>query len=425
MKKIISIILIFTTMGSFLFSSIRASAQEEVETEYSQVVQFISNNLSEFKREYNQTHLAEPLLATSVEKHCLVYILDSNEFGVYLDFNDDRGYLVTSLSYDLYDINTEEDLEYLKDKDFTYYSTFDGFLYHDGASYQKYVNHSERMSEIVYSYNGQSEPGESKIYSISDYVSDRYPSYTLEEERDNIVYGNYYSSTRMMNTSYYLKYISKDGGYHFDSYQTEANCALNAAFNVMNSWQKKGIYPNLPIKSVTRDIRNWIKQDPDYQYYGEGEDIVGHDFYWAVNYDYVLSKIPELYFQARLFAVENEKYDPTQGLTTTKTTNVMKSTLEYYNYTASLKTSTNFSDVITAIQEDKAVFMGIANSISYGGNHAVALLGYRKYSYKTGVWIFEKTHIAYFFLIDDGQVGGVIYFDPNCNSSLSYEFIYI
>ena len=406
-------------------SRMQASAQEEAETEYEKVVEFISSHLSDFKKEYNKENKEEPLQAVRVEKHALVYILDSEEYGVYLDFNDDKGYLVTSLNYDLYEIKTKGDLSYLKDVDFTYYSTFDGFLYHDGSSYQKYIKEGlTRQSEVVYKYNGQSGDGESNIYDINEYVADRYSSNSTLDEK-NVDAMNYFQPALMKQTSYYLKYTSSDGGYHYDDFKTENNCALTAAFNVMNSWQKLGLCNNLPAYSDRRNIKELIKQDPDYKYYGVGEETVGHDFYWAVNSDNVLMNMFELYYQARLYAVEREGYEPELGFTSTKTKNTMAYTLNKYGYNMDVKVSTNLSDVISSLASGRAVFMGIANSQSYGAAHAVSLLGYYKYTYKTGVWIFAQTHTAYFFLIHSSQDNNIVYFDPNCNSKAVYEFIYV
>lgn len=424
MKKLSLVFLICLSFSCFMYSGLKVSASEEIVSDYDSVVNYISNHLTDFKKEYNKNHIKEPLRATNVEHHCLVYILDVNEYGVYLDFNDDRGYLVTSFNLDLFELNTSEDLEYLKDLNFTYYSTFDGFLYDDGNSYKKYIDNLDSADEIIYSYNGQDEDGESKITNLQEYMSDRYPSYKLEEKQESAVYEQMYIPTNMYRTSYYLKYISNDGGYIYDSYKTESNCALTAAFNVMSSWKKSGIYLNLPSKAATRDVRNLIKDDPDYKYYGVGEDMVGHDFYWSVNDDNVLMNFPELYYQLRLYAVTNKGYDPELGLTTSKAKDTMEHVIKEHEYSQSLKMTTSLSNVIESLQQGRAVFMGISNSTSYVEDHAVALLGYQKYSYKTGVWIFEKTHIAYFLLIDDGQINSVIYFDPNCNSNLSYEFIY-
>lgn len=422
MKKISTIFLILFGMIVLFNTSFRASAQEELQDEYGQVVNYISSHLSEFKTEYNQGRTTELLNATSIEKHCIVYIIDSNEYGVYLDFNDDKGYLVTSLDYTLYTLNTTEDLPYLKNVDFAYYSVIDGFLYHNGTSFQKFQEKQSRSAEILYGYNGQGESGEGDIYDIDEYIADRYPSYKLEETQEKACVETDYVATRLGKLSYYIKYISYDGGYHYTERQTENNCALVAAYNALKTWQPNH-YTSLPSTSAITNMVYLINQDPDYQYYGVGEETVGHDFYWAVNDSSILSKIPTLFYRLRLYAVELG-YEPIMGFSTENTRISMQNTLNYYGYNKTLNKSTNFSDVITTLQDGRGVFMGIANSQTYPGNHAVALLGYKKYSYKTGVWIFQQTHIAYFYLIDDAKTITEIYFDPNCNSKVYYEFIY-
>ena len=182
MKKITTIFLILLGFVSFVFTNLTVAAEEEMEGKYEQVLSYISNHLSEFRTEYNKTHAMERLNATSIEKHCLVYIIDSNEYGIYLDFNDDKGYLVTSFNYSLYTLNTTDDLTYLKDVEFTYYSAYDGFLYHNGDSFHKYNEEMDRDNATLFSYDGQGATGESDIYDLDAYVSNRYSSsYKVEE----------------------------------------------------------------------------------------------------------------------------------------------------------------------------------------------------------------------------------------------------
>ncbi len=425
MKKITTVFLIFLGFLSFVFTNLNVAAEEGMETEYKQMVNYISNHLSEFRTEYNKTHAMESLNATSVEKHCLVYIIDSNEYGIYLDFNDDKGYLVTSFNYSLYTLNTTDDLTYLKDVEFTYYSAYDGFLYYDGESFHKYDEEMDSDTEILYGGDGQGGDGETDIYDIDEYVSSRYPSYKLEETHEKAVEDVSYSGFSMKQLTYYQKYVSKDGGYTYSKSVTEENCALTAAFNVMSNWVQMRIYGHLPPKTSTRNLKLYLDEIPDYIYYGMGEETVGHDFYWTMIDSTFITKMPELYYQMRDYAVRHARYTPELGLSTSNTIETMNAMLDRYGYqNITFTSSFNFSDVMTSLQKGRAVFMGLANSLSYASNHAVALLGYKKYSYKTGTWIFEKTHYAYFFLIDDGYGLMETYFDPNCNSKLVHEFIY-
>ena len=412
-------------LGLCFKGNIQAEASEEtLKKTCANLVEYLKTHLNEFKEEYNKLN-KEPLKAIGIEGYSLVYIIDTKEYGVYLDFNDDNGYLVSSFTFNLHDIQTTGDIDYLKNVDFTYYSVIDGFLYHDGTSYQKYVKQT-REAEIVYGYNGQRGSGEGGIYDLYEYMADRYPSYNQEEEHIKTILEGSYTTTDMLSNSYYIKKISKDGGYTYNYSESEANCALTADFNVMTSWKQMGYYDQFPLKKVTRDMREEIKEDPNYAKYGTGVGGVGIESYWTTNWDSRLQYVSELYYFENYYAVAAKKYTPESGLTTEAAKAVISfCTVQYmggHNYPG---TTTNFADVMERLQNGQAVFMGVAGSKTFGGNHAVALLGYYRYSYKSGVWIFAQTKTAYFYVIDDGQIDGITYFDPNCNSKLSYEFIYL
>ncbi|MDE5546899.1 MAG: hypothetical protein K2I88_05490, partial [Anaeroplasmataceae bacterium] len=216
-----------------------------------------------------------------------------------------------------------------------------------------------------------------------------------------------------------------DGGYTYNYSESESNCALTADFNVMSSWKLMGFFDKFPLKTVTKDMREKVKEDPNYAVYGTGTGGVGIESYWTINREGLLQNMPELYYYARYYAVAAKNYTPESGLTTTHAKEVITfCTNQYVGGTIYPKTSTNFSDIMDRLQNGRAVFMGVSGSQTFGGDHAVALLGYYKYTYKSGVWIFAQTKTAYFYVIDDGQIEAVTYFDPNCNSKLSYEFIY-
>ncbi|MDE6241847.1 MAG: hypothetical protein K2M08_05470, partial [Anaeroplasmataceae bacterium] len=425
MKKIYTIVLIgLSLIGLCFIGGIQAEAKEvTLRNSCEKIVDFIKTHLSEFKEEYNKLN-EEPLKAVGIEGYSLVYIIDSKEYGVYLDFNDDNGYLVSSFTFDLHAIETEGDIEYLKNVDFTYYSVIDGFLYHDGTSYQKYEKET-REAEMVYGYNGQNGTGEAGIYNLDNYMADRYPSYNLVNTFEETLHSGKYIPTNMLETSYFIKKVSKDGGYTYNYSESESNCALTADFNVMSSWKQMGFFDKFPLKTVIKDMREKVKEDPNYAVYGTGIGGVGIESYWTTNTEGRLQYMSELYYYARYYAVAANNYTPESGLTTTEAKGVITfCTNQYIGGTIYPKTSTNFSDVMDRLQNGRAVFMGVSGSQSFGGDHAVALLGYRQYTYKSGVWIFAQTKTAYFYMIDDGQIEAVTYFDPNCNSKLSYEFIY-
>ncbi|MCM1131162.1 MAG: hypothetical protein NC087_00745 [Anaeroplasma bactoclasticum] len=426
MKKLcISLLISVSFVGLWVIKGPKAVASEEsVEVKCNNIVNVITEHLSEFKEEYNKDS-KEKLEAVGAEGYSIAYIIDAESYGVYIDFNEDNGYLVCSTSYELYEVEPKGDIDYLKGVEFTYYSVIDGFLYRDGESYHKYIKEG-RSADKLYKYKGKSGDGEGDIYDITAYMADRYPSYTLVSSYEDTYVKGKYRATSMLSTSYYIKNVSRDGGQNYQSTESESNCALTAAFNVMSSWKQMGYYDKFPLKTVNKDMREEILEDPNYEKYGTGVGGVGIDSYWTTNIALRLRYMPELYYFCNYYSTAANHYTPESGLTTAQAREIfIFCTSQYMGGTKYPYKSTNFSDVMTSLQEGRAVFMGVSGSKTFGGDHAVALLGYRQYSYKTGVWIFSQTKTAYFFMIDDGHTESITYFDPSGNSKLSYEFVYI
>lgn len=420
MKKVLSVFLIVMVFVSFSFKCTKVRANEKtLKNACDEIVGFIEENIKTFKMEYNKLN-EDTFEANYIEDYCIVYVIDYEKYGVYLDFNDDKGYLVTSFDFDLYEIETKGDIDYLKNVEFTYYSSVDGFLNHNGEKYERYEQ-TPKAQEIVYGYNGQDEPGDGYIYDIDAYMADRYSSYSLAAVYEDAEVP--YIPTDMFDTSLYVKKVSKDGGYNYDYIQSEGNCALTACFNIFNSWEQMGFYTGFPTKSSQMDFSEKIKEDVNYEKYGTGVGGVGIDSYWTTNTG--LSSIFELYERLYYYVTTYRDYTPESGLTTASSKDIIIFGTSYFGGgTIYPTTSTNFSDVMSSLEKGRAVFMGISNSQTFSTGHAVAFLGYRKYTYKSGVWIFSSTKTAYFYMIDDGHTGGVSYFDPNCNSKVSFEFIY-
>ncbi len=419
MKKILIVFLVGIILASFNFKCTKVQASEKtLKSSCEKMVNFIEDNLTTFRNEYNKLN-KNTFKANFIEGYSIVYIIDEEKFGVYLDFNDNNGYLVSSFTFDLYAMEVDGDLEYLKDVGFTYYSSADGFLKYNGIKYEKYDE--TYCGNTIYGYNGQDEPGDAYIYDIDAYMADRYPSYKLLETHED-AYPSYMAIS-MYDTTRFIKRISKNGGKDYFYYETEANCALTACFNVFNSWQDMGFYSGMPTTEDLIDITESIKEDPNYEQYGTGHGGAGIDSYWTTqNY---IDNVYELYEKICYYATKYRDYTPISGFSTANTKDLIYFITSYYGGgTVTPKTSTNVSDILGHLDNGRAVFMGVRNSKTFGGNHAVACIGYRIYTYKSGVWIFSSTKKAYFYLIDDGHTGGESYIDPNCNSKLNFEFIY-
>lgn len=421
MKKIMFAFLFLTSSILLLSSKMTTKAAEvNLDEKCQQVVNFLSENITEFRNEYNASH-EDKLNVTSFEGYTLVYVIDYDTYGVYIDFNDNNGYILTSFDYEIFDLQTSGDLEYMKNVSFSSYHTVDGFIVDNGTTYSHYEE-NENQEDVKYGYNGQVGNGDAYIYDIDKYIADRYPSYTYEATVDAADNYYYMTSTQIEN-SYYVHRISDDGGKNYGLYSSN-NCAINAVFNVMSLWQLNGFLPNLPAKNVYIDMSKEIVNDKFYQEFGTGYGGPGITEYWTTNDEVNLKYTHELYYQSRYYMVNYENWRPDDGITAVQAENMIGWNGGYYERKV-LRTDIvkTFSSTLEFLDAGYAVWAGIRNGDSYGNNHAVTLIGYKRYTYKDGWWIFAQTKTAYFFLVDDGIVNNYTYFDPNANSRVSYEFI--
>ena len=183
MKKLyILLLLTMSILGAFTIGLQASASTEEPETKVEEMAEYIGNHLSELKSAYNSEN-GSSFHANRVESYGSVYIVDAKEDGFYIDFDGENGYLVSTFSLELYALEVEGDISYLEGIGSISYSVLDGFLYNDGTTYHK-CNGIEPYSQkaLVYGYAGQSSiGGEAGIYNFDLYMSDRYPSYKLEE----------------------------------------------------------------------------------------------------------------------------------------------------------------------------------------------------------------------------------------------------
>ena len=421
MKKIILLVLIGLTIWITEVCGIHAEAsQTNISDKCAEVKNFLLANLDEFKKQYHENY-DDTLSVDSFEGYTLVYVIDKEKYAVYIDFNDDNGYILISLDLIIYKLENKGDLDYLKNVKFAYYSILDGFLYKKDGLYHSFVTPKETDKSVQYGYEGQTGDGDGYIWNIDKYVSDRYSNYTLKNSYDYCATSIDYVPIVQSEVNYYRKYISKDNGNTYPFLQSEQSCALVAATNVMYSWRNTGIIPQLPAPTwPCVNIEAQRRAESIYSTYGTGTGGIGIEFYWKST---SLTEAPEVYAVARAYAVAEKGYTPERGLTADEAMATMIHTVGVYNLVIKPKTSPHFADVMLFLRNDRAVFLGISNSSSYG-NHAVALLGYREYTYKKTWWFVETEETAYFYIILDGIKRYVSYFDPNTTAYPSFEFVY-
>ena len=418
------------------------------------LISFIEANFNDFVSEYNKTVQDDNYLtATSIEYTSIIYLVEDNNYGVYIDFNEDNGYVVSTGNYNIYELNVKGDLEYLREESTICYSYLDGFMYVDeNNTYQRYeeidttdcINQQDSSTNTSNTvYTGQSEAGDGEIdpSKISDYISERYPSYTYVSSSNNDLRASYPYS-HQYNTSYYIKQYTDSTGTQIPGTNSwsEGNCVLNAVYSLIRDWSNRGYINNIPT-SLNGDLSLRITSDPLYSSFGTGIVRSGNttdkatnssgstntEYYkWVTNSNYYLNRIPILYSEVRNYAVNVNGYTPETGYSTIN----VPATIQYVTNTLhgnniSIASTTSISNVLSLIDNNKACYLTINNSSTYG-NHGVVIIGYQKYSYKSGWWIFSSTKYAYFYeLADSWSSTSSMYFDPNTSASPTLTACYM
>lgn len=413
------------------------------------LIDFMDTNFDDFVSEYNKTVKDDHYLnATSIEYSSIIYLVEDNNYGVYIDFNKDNGYIVSTGNYNIYELKVKGDLDYLRKEPAIYYSYLDGFLYVDkNDTYQRYEEVEvtdtclgQQDSSTVYS--GQSEAGDGKIdpLLISDYISERYPSYTYVSSSNNDLRASFPYSNQYC-TSYYIKQYTDSTGTvipNSDSW-SEGNCVLNAVYSVILDWANRGYINNIPT-SLNDELSKNITDDPLYSLFGTGIVRSGSttdkstnssgstetEYYkWVTQSSNLLDQIHTLYSEVRDYAVDVNGYTPETCYNTSK----VPSTIQYvvntlHGNSISIGSTTTISNVLSLIGNNRACYLAINNSSTYG-NHGTVIIGYQKYSYTTGWWVFSSTKYAYFYELADSWNTTSMYFDPNTSASPSLTACYM
>lgn len=419
-----------------------------------QALRTVGDDITDLIDSYNNMYKSADWTAKEIEYSSPVYLVEDNKYGMYLDFDADNGYAVITTDKKIYGLETSGDLEYLRDGREVYYSYNDGFMYVDEyKQFQKYRQDEDLFAdEIIGSpvrknnniafngsitnieaatyatdgiddgavkYPGQSEAGDGEIApsKINDYVAARYPGFTFSAKENGMVSSFEYS--HQINTSYYVK--------KYDAFTySEGNCSLNAMYNVMRDWSKRG-YIELP-HSKTDNILSTILNDSLYATYGKGnktgKDAEGN-YKWVINDGSYLSDMPALYSNIRSYALK-KGYTPEKGYARSN----VPATMEYvanflYDNNLGVEHTTAVSTVTTKIWTNRCCYLSISGSSTYG-NHGVAAVGYYKYSKETKINdSYSIMEYMYFYEIADGwhQISQI--FDPNTSAKPQLNFYYL
>ena len=448
--KVISTVLVVVFMLSAfsILTPLVTSAAETIIQNYElglslknseECVSFIEENFSTVMDEYNLAHAeeSEPCRATSIEGRAEIYITDIEKYGIYLDFDGDNGYLLVTENYHLYEFEPTGDLKYLKNVDFAYYSSFDGFMYMDSVfgtlERYDYVDNSNELygaekvdGDSLFSQSGLTasagQDSKGHIYDIDAYVADVYPDYKYVKRYMGTAYEWIYQD----DTSLYYRHVGEDTW-------TEGNCVINATYSMMNDWVRRRKFSWLP--SGTVDYRGCMPGDPLYSKYGTGT-YNG----WVPRRDESLDAMPALYMELRSYAI-TYGYLPDKGMLSAYIIDMVKRVGTTRGYTMNMLKSSTFNDDVKSLLNSDFACVITANGSNVYGNHAMGLYGYVEYEYTSGWWIFSKTETKYFYVVDDGHsykqydprytynFMGVntpaCYFDPNTSDSPTISFYYL
>ncbi|MDE6201744.1 MAG: hypothetical protein K2M47_07740 [Clostridiales bacterium] len=396
-----------------------------------QALKTVRKDLESIVNGYNNVYNSD-WTASAIEYTSTVFLLDENEYGIYVDLDGDNGYFIMTPDNKLYGVHTSGDLDYLRGIKNLCYHSADGFLYVDGnGDYQKFP-----QTEILYNtdlpysttaatgsstvYPGQQVAGDGKIDSnkINEYVSARYPGFTLKEMNNNISVD--FDYTTQVDTSYYVKLYSNGNK------DPENNCYLTAMYNLLKDWSKRGDIKNVPY-TETYDMNELIKDDIFYDKYGTGTKTGSNNngsYKWTKN-EKLLPNVPKLYNNIRGYAIRNG-YDVEAGYSLAK----VPATIEYvmntlYGNTMKIKEAPSLSYVTSSIKADQACYVSINNSSSYG-NHGAAVVGYYKFKKETIINDYQTvTDYIYFYEIADGGYTTSKIFDPNVTAKSTTTFYYL
>lgn len=416
---------ILFAVGIIAGLSVIINSTKKSDESLEEIAAFIQDNLQTLSEEYNKSNEvlaqkkaklsansdinAAEFKAEAIERTVKVHILEDSVEAIYLDFDGDNGYMLVTTDNELYEFETTGELDYLKDIDYAYYSTIDGFVYYDEkmGSYERFEAIGKE-DVLCKDYDGQvGTAGDGKIYDIDAYVKSRYPKYT---------YQSGYSLS-----DYEFIYQWDTSIYRTDN-DSEGNCVINATYSMMNHWRNTGRANRLP--NTTVDYSSAVTADPFYSKYGNNT----YDN-WRVNSSSTLSKMPELYMHIRDYAIEYGYY-PDQGMKFSYADDIANATAKDYGNTAvEVKETSSFSTAKIYLDYGRSGAISVTGSSTFG-NHAMGLYGYRVYTYTTGWWIFKSTKTVYFYQVDDGHsykkgVYTDVFFDPNTSAKPSLSFVYL
>ena len=436
----LALISVLAILPAGVFAKANADEQTEEERVWTledtqAVAAFIQNNLETFVQKYNQSREdeSEYLHASSVERTKIVNLIEDENYGAYIDFDGDNGYVVVTGDYTIYDLQTEGDLDYLDNAANIYYGYGKFHWLDQNGTLQLFAEAESAPTpteQPVYDGNAGKD-GDGVIINLSEYVNANYSKYTYE--------GNKFGGTKVAfnyaiqeDLSYYLwNACDANGGIINYAPQYEGNCSLTAMYNIFKSWGQYGKL-NVPY-ATTLDLSKSIVNDPLYATYGN--KIISYSSNGTTEYRYWqiatgnLRAIPAVYDKIRSYTISGsyippkDFYKPDKGFNREYVPTIMELTADYYDSGAGVFMYYTYSEgnALMSIKNGKAAYLSLTNDPVYI-NHGVAIIDYHYYTYTSGWWIFKTTDEVFILEIADGRYSQPTYYDiqKNPNTLKSY-----
>lgn len=377
---------------------------------------YISDNTDSLSSIYDSAfpESAETFTATSVEFQLPVYVVTLNKEGIYLDFNDDNGYMILVDGNDVVAWETTGDLSYLKGLDSTFYSIFDGFGYYEGNQFlpyeRTYLSETE-LQNINFSsndpYKGQGKAGDGDIIYPNLYVEDRYGAGYKIESGDGRSLPKAFSYFRQWNLSIYYE-TGSDG-----IERSEGNCTLSSIFAALNYFKTSGKYTSLPAPTSKTSYN--ATNDSFYSKYK-------NDSNFRIE---TPKSLPNLYLAIRQYVIDNYGYETTDTNPFNITT-IIKDIGKKYNASLSANHILVWSYESQVVDEIKAgypVIINVLNSSTYT-SHSMVVTGYSLYTKTTTIAGLNIKSYVKLIKVNDNWSASPRYFDfTNYNAFGSFVTI--
>ena len=424
LKRIISYLL---AMCMLILSPAATTAYNEGEdsSKSEETADYILNNLDEFSESYNSQvdqNDGEYFNPTNCEYRISVSILDSDKKAVYIDFNDDNGYMVVSEDK-IVKLVPSGDLDYLRSfGGEIYYSMIDDkFGYYENNELFYFDDINKALSEIPANQKYAGTDDDGIITDFYEYVKDRYGVLTLTDckvlDNTKLYYDNADNYFDQSQTILYTYYDNQK-----KAYQTEGNCVLVATHNALTYLRIKGVLKNFPVYNTFK-----VKINPTNDSFYEQAKRYGYISLGTISTSVLYYNIRKVAIDDYGYTVDNaslpDKSDNIKGITAENKTNFISKVANCFVQTLnSTVNNANMTEITSPIGKDYPSILCLYKDPVYG-NHDVVVTGYAIYKkYTTILGIKTCTKTVNIIRIMNGWSKGISFYDVSASNSLGHVF---